>query len=183
MAGESSYVFLILLGGRGEKADPNDFAGDRRSTLVFAINVEHVLSLTNAFRAAGIDARFVYEGTPPKERVATLAGFRALEFPVLVNCGRRPESLRDDPALSHLSGILTEGADFPGIDTVLLARPTRSQNLYLQMIGRGLRNSPETGKTECLVMDMVGNSSTGIICAPRLFGIDPDALQDGALPS
>ncbi|KAL8293169.1 hypothetical protein RQP46_000863 [Phenoliferia psychrophenolica] len=137
-------------------------AQGRRSTLVFATNIEHVMSLTNGFRAAGFDARWVYEGTPPKERVATLAAFRALEFPILVNCG-----------------ILTEGADFPAIDTVLLARPTRSKNLYLQMIGRGLRNSPETNKTGCLVIDLVGNTSGGIICAPTLFGVDPSSVVDG----
>lgn len=76
---------------------------------------------------------------------------------------------------------MTEGADVPAIDCILLARPTRSQNLFLQMIGRGLRLSPETGKTNCLIIDLVGNSTRGAINTPTLFGIDPDAFTaDGA---
>lgn len=62
------------------------------------------------------------------------------------------------------------------IDCVLLVRPTRSKNLFLQMIGRGLRLSPETGKESCLVLDLVGNSAQGLVCTPSLFGLDPDAV-------
>ncbi|GJN91895.1 hypothetical protein Rhopal_004920-T1 [Rhodotorula paludigena] len=155
-----------------DKSEVNDLAvdawfenaQDRRSTLVFCVNIPHILSLTNAFRERGIDARFVHEGTKQKERAEIYAAFRAGEFPVLINCG-----------------ILTEGADFPEIDCVLLARPTRSQNLFLQMLGRGLRLSPATGKTSCLVIDLIGNSSAvgGVVCTPTLFGLDPGTLIEG----
>ena len=52
--------------------------------------------------------------------------------------------------------VLTEGADFPMCDTVVLARPTRSRNLYSQMIGRSLRLHP--GKTDALVLDLAGSA-------------------------
>lgn len=52
--------------------------------------------------------------------------------------------------------VLTEGADFPMCDTVVLARPTRSSNLYSQMIGRALRL--HDGKTDALVMDLSGSA-------------------------
>jgi len=145
--------------------DSRSRRADRRSTLVFAVSVAHVLSLTNTFREQhGIDARFVYEGTKQKEREELYRAFKAGEFPVLINCG-----------------ILTEGADFPAIDCVLLARPTRSQNLFLQMIGRGLRLSPSTGKKSCLVIDLVGDSTDlGVVCTPTLFGIDPATVIEGA---
>lgn len=52
--------------------------------------------------------------------------------------------------------VLTEGADFPMCDTVVLARPTRSSNLYSQMVGRALRLWP--GKTDALVMDLTGSA-------------------------
>ncbi|GAA5895720.1 hypothetical protein JCM5296_007402 [Sporobolomyces johnsonii] len=139
-----------------------DRASDRRSTLIFAVNISHIYSIANAFREQGIDARCVSQETKPKDRDALYAAFRAGEFPVLVNCG-----------------ILTEGTDFPEIDCVLLARPTRSHNLFLQMIGRGLRLSPHTGKTNCLLIDLVGNSSMGVVCTPTLFGIDPDTIIEG----
>ncbi|GAA5871216.1 hypothetical protein JCM1840_000149 [Sporobolomyces johnsonii] len=131
-------------------------ASDRRSTLVFAVNISHIYSLESAFRERGIDARSVCRWTKPKDRDKLYAAFRAGEFPVLVNCG-----------------ILTEGADFPEIDCVLLARPTLSQNLFLQMIGRGLRLSPHTGKTDCLLMDLEDNSSMTVDYTPTLFGTDP----------
>jgi hypothetical protein len=52
--------------------------------------------------------------------------------------------------------VLTEGADFPMCDAVVIARPTQSQNLYSQMVGRALRLYP--GKTDALVVDLVGTS-------------------------
>lgn len=52
--------------------------------------------------------------------------------------------------------VLTEGADFPMCDAVVLARPTRSRNLYSQMIGRSLRLFP--GKSDALVLDLAGSS-------------------------
>lgn len=52
--------------------------------------------------------------------------------------------------------VLTEGADFPMCDAVVIARPTQSQNLYSQMVGRALR--PYPGKDHALVLDLVGTS-------------------------
>lgn len=57
---------------------------------MFAVNVAHIIELTNAFRAEGIDARNVHSGTPTELREATLGAFRRREFPVLVNCGVSP---------------------------------------------------------------------------------------------
>ncbi|EPQ29959.1 uncharacterized protein PFL1_02631 [Pseudozyma flocculosa PF-1] len=136
--------------------------GQRRSTLVFAVNVQHVEDLTRTFCDAGIEARCLHGGTPMLERRQLLQDFRAGRFPVLVNCA-----------------ILTEGADVPAIDCVLLARPTRSRNLFSQMIGRGLRLSPQTGKHDCLILDIVGNLQKGVVCTPTLFGLDPDEMIDG----
>jgi ATP-dependent helicase IRC3 len=65
----------------------------------------------------------------------------------------------------------------PAIDCVLLARPTRSRNLFSQMIGRGMRLSPATGKKDCMVLDLVGNSERGVVCTPTLFGLDPESID------
>jgi ATP-dependent helicase IRC3 len=62
-------------------------AEDRKSTLVFCVDLAHVSCLTNSFRAHGVDARFVTGDTPKAERSGILDSFRAGEFPVLVNCG------------------------------------------------------------------------------------------------
>ncbi|TFY82646.1 hypothetical protein EWM64_g1369 [Hericium alpestre] len=142
-----------------------DRAGDRKSTLVFCVNVAHVRALTRVFQSAGVDARYLYSGTPVVERHALIEGFKKGEFPVLVNCA-----------------ILTEGTDIPNVDCVLVARPTRSRNVFAQIIGRGMRLSPDTGKDDCMVIDFVDiiNRVPGIVCTPTLFGLDPHAIVDDA---
>ncbi|KAJ3734791.1 P-loop containing nucleoside triphosphate hydrolase protein [Lentinula guzmanii] len=139
-----------------------DKASERRSTLVFCVDIAHVRDLTQVFRGFGIDARYVYSKTPVAERKALIASFKAGQFPVLVNCA-----------------ILTEGADIPNIDCVIVARPTRSRNVFAQMIGRGMRLSSETGKKDCRIIDFVdsANRVSGIVSTPTLFGLDPADLE------
>lgn len=132
-------------------------ASDRKSTLVFCVDIAHVTSLTAAFRQRGIDARYVTGATKKRVRGERLAAFKNGEFPVLLNCG-----------------VFTEGTDIPNIDCVLLARPTKSRNLLVQMIGRGMRLYP--GKENCHVIDMVASLATGIVTVPTLFGLDPKEL-------
>lgn len=136
-------------------------AEGRKSTLVFCVDLAHVTGLTNTFRSHGIDARFVTGDTPRLERSKCLDCFKKGEFPVLVNCG-----------------VFTEGTDIPNIDCVLLARPTKSRNLLVQMIGRGMRLHP--GKKNCHIIDMVASLETGIVSTPTLFGLDPSELIESA---
>lgn len=74
-----------------------DDADNRKSTLVFCVNLAHVRGLTQAFRDAGIDARYVHSRTSTAERKLLVEGFKAGEFPVLVNCGAM--SLPPSPSL------------------------------------------------------------------------------------
>ncbi|KAK5112259.1 hypothetical protein LTR62_004420 [Meristemomyces frigidus] len=133
--------------------------GDRKSTLVFCVDLAHVASLTALFRQNGIDARSVTSNTKLQERSETVRSFRSGDFPVLLNCG-----------------IFTEGTDIPGIDCIVLARPTQSKNLLIQMLGRGLRLF--NGKKDCHVIDMVSNLKAGLVTTPTLFGLDPDEMVD-----
>ena len=73
-------------------------------------------------------------------------------------------------------GVFTEGTDIPNIDCVLLARPTKSRNLLVQMIGRGMRLHP--GKINCHIIDMIGSIERGIVTVPTLMGLDPDEILD-----
>jgi len=139
-------------------------AQGRKSTIVFCVDVEHIKSLTAMFRQHGVDARFVTGDTPKATRSTRLDDFRSQKFPVLLNCG-----------------VFTEGTDIPNIDCVLLARPTRSRNLLIQMIGRGMRLCP--GKKDCLILDMVASLSSGIITSPTLFGLDPSEMVTDADPA
>ncbi|KAF5385447.1 hypothetical protein D9757_005321 [Collybiopsis confluens] len=124
-----------------------DRAVERRSTLVFCVNIAHVQALTRVFRGFGIDARYVYAKTPSAERKALITAFKSGQFPVLINCGTLSPSHWFLEFIDPVA-ILTEGADIPNIDCVVVARPTRSRNVFAQMIGRGMRLSPDTGKNE-----------------------------------
>ena len=62
-------------------------AKDRKSTLVFCVDLAHVSALTAAFRAHGIDSRFITGDTHAKLRADRLDSFKAGQFPVLLNCG------------------------------------------------------------------------------------------------
>jgi ATP-dependent helicase IRC3 len=75
-----------------------DLIADRRSTLVFCVDLNHVAALTQAFRDAGVDARSVSSLSQAQIRKDTIRGFSDGEFPVLINCE-----------------VLTEGTDIPQV--------------------------------------------------------------------
>ena len=130
-----------------------------RKTLVFAASVSHAERLCEIFNRHHTEcARFVTGTTPKDERRRMLADYAAGKFQILVNVG-----------------VATEGFDEPGIQVVVMARPTKSRALYAQMAGRGTR--PLSGlvdahgaaddrrtaiaasaKPACEIVDFVGNS-------------------------
>lgn len=114
------------------------YAVDRKSIL-FAVDVTHAHALARRFVAAGMQAAAVDGTMGDGERHQVLANFAAGKLQVLVNCQ-----------------ILTEGFDEPSVDCVVIARPTRSRSLYVQMVGRSLRLYP--GKEHALVLDLTGAS-------------------------
>lgn len=113
-----------------------EHAGDRR-TVVFASSIAHSTALAEAFRRAGVAAEHVDARTPMDARAAMFGRFRRGDTQVLTNCF-----------------VAAYGFDLPELSCVVMARPTRSLMLYLQMLGRGLR--PATGKADCLVLDHAG---------------------------
>ena len=52
--------------------------------------------------------------------------------------------------------VATLGSDYPAVSCLILARPTQSLVLHLQILGRGLRTHP--GKQDCLILDHAGNT-------------------------
>lgn len=136
-----------------------DRAANRKSTIVFAVSIQHVIDLADCFRQHGIDARAVTSRNDKKQRGEIIEAFKNGEFPVLVNCG-----------------ILTEGFDSPNIDCVLLVRPTKSVGLLVQMIGRGLRLAEN--KADCHILDMTACLDVGVASIPTLFGLDAASLVD-----
>jgi superfamily II DNA or RNA helicase len=110
-----------------------------RRAIVFCVDVQHAKDVCEVFREAGIRAAAVWGDMPRDERRQILSQFSQGEISVLTNCN-----------------LLTEGFDEPRINSVIMARPTKSKLLYAQMVGRGTRLHPE--KTDLMVVDVADNS-------------------------
>ncbi|MBU1748788.1 MAG: DEAD/DEAH box helicase [Chloroflexi bacterium] len=129
-----------------------------RSALAFGTSVDHAQDLATAFRAAGVSAAMVCGATPLEERRATLGALRDGGISVVCNYQ-----------------VLTEGFDAPMVSCILMARPTLSQGLYIQMVGRGTRLYP--GKRDCQVLDFVDSQHQMVITLEDLLG-KPLAQRD-----
>src|SRR4030088_1015212 len=96
--------------------------GERRRTVVFAVDVAHSVHIRNEMIRAGVRAEHLDANTPISEREAILARLASGETELVTNCM-----------------VLTEGWDMPEAGCCILARPTKQMGLYRQMIGRVLR--------------------------------------------
>ena len=114
-----------------------------RKVLIFCINIDHSKIISKLLNDHGISSAHIDGTMNSDERFSILSAFRKGEISFLTNCQ-----------------LLTEGFDEPSIDGIILARPTKSRSLFLQMIGRGLRISP--GKKSCKIIDIVDNHK--ILC-------------------
>ena len=64
------------------------------------------------------------------------------------------------------SMLLTEGWDCPSVDCIVVLRPTKVRSLYCQMVGRGTRLSPDTGKDHLLLLDFLWHTERHELCHP-----------------
>lgn len=121
-----------------------------RKGLIFTCTVRQAEQIAEAVP----DCKAISYHTDDDTRYAILADFRKGIVRWIANCA-----------------VLTEGYDQPNVNCVCVVRATRSKSLYLQMLGRGLRTAE--GKSDCLVLDFAGASTThSPIQAPILFGIE-----------
>ena len=128
-----------------------ELARDRR-TIAFCVTVNHARNLCRALNLLGVPAGIVHGEMAPDIRAQALADFRSGRIQVLTNVA-----------------VLTEGFDDPGTSCIAMARPTRSEGLYAQCVGRGTRLHP--GKKDCLILDFVDVSTLNLCTLPSLFGI------------
>lgn len=131
-----------------------EIAGDR-PTIVFCASVEHAHHSAELWQQAGYTAAALDGESDNRTRYETLRDFQNGEIQVLCNCG-----------------LFTEGMDAPKCASIVLLRPTKSWNLYVQMVGRGTRTLPgviegldtpewrkqaiaASEKPDCMVLDLV----------------------------
>ncbi|MDD4818547.1 MAG: helicase-related protein, partial [Victivallaceae bacterium] len=130
-----------------------DLTRDRKAVLIFTSSVEHCRHVAEKIKAfSGQECAMVTGETSPGERAEIISRFMGDFVPT--DLFGTPK-----PPLKFLCNVnvLTTGFDSPNTDCVVLLRPTNSAGLLVQMIGRGTRLSPATGKENCLVLDYGGN--------------------------
>lgn len=154
--------------------------GQRRA-LVFTSSVKAAEMTAEIFnRHRPNMAAWVCGKTDRDERRGVLADFASGKVQVVCNCG-----------------VLTEGFDDPGVEVVIMGRPTKSRALYSQMVGRSTRPLPgvvdgpqtpearkaaiaESAKPSCLVVDFVGNAGRHkLITSADILGgkVSEEALE------
>lgn len=133
-------------------------AGDRASWLLFCAGVEHAKHVADMLTQLGVQCKAVHKDLSDTERDTTIADWKAGRLRAVAN-----------------NNILTTGIDHPGLDCIVMLRPTASTVLWVQMLGRGTRPLYAAGynldtaegrlqaiaasrKQNCLVLDFAGNT-------------------------
>jgi DNA repair protein RadD len=108
---------------------------ERQGVMIFSASVKHAEEILSYLPAG--DARLILGDTAMVTRDQTIEDFKKKKFKYLVNVS-----------------VLTTGFDAPHVDVIAILRPTESNSLYQQIVGRGLRLAPE--KKECYILDYTG---------------------------
>ncbi|MFS4461065.1 DEAD/DEAH box helicase [Bdellovibrio sp. HCB2-146] len=108
---------------------------DRKGVMIFSASIKHAEEIMTYLPAD--DSRLVVGDTDMDERDTIVNDFKERKFKYLVNVS-----------------VLTTGFDAPHVDVIAILRPTESNSLYQQIVGRGLRLAD--GKKDCYVLDYTG---------------------------
>lgn len=143
-----------------------------RKTICFAVGVEHAKNLAAEFRKHKVKAEALWSGD--EDKAEKLKKFKRGKIHVLVNCE-----------------LLVEGFDDRSVNCILMARPTASEALFRQCVGRGTRlqdgivnllraiaEGVEITKRDCLVIDVVDNTEEHslVLTFAQAFGL-PDGMD------
>lgn len=107
----------------------------RQGVMIFSSTIKHAQEIMTYLPPS--DSRIVIGETEQKERDLIIEQFKRKEFKYLVNVS-----------------VLTTGFDAPHVDVIAILRPTESNSLYQQIVGRGLRLDP--AKKDCYILDYTG---------------------------
>ncbi len=135
LTGDHVRVARILKSVRDLVLDPS-----KMRALGFCVGVNHARFMASG-SAGGIAGRRTPRRDRGAERREAIAQLRRGEINAIFTVD-----------------IFNEGVDIPEVDTLLLLRPTESATIFLQQLGRGLRWSPESGKTVLTVLDFIGQA-------------------------
>lgn len=124
---------------RGAVDEIMQYGADRRAWLAFCSGVSHAGHVCEEIRRRGVSCETIVGDTPKEDRNRIIKSFRNGEIRCLTSVM-----------------VLATGFNVPHVDMIALLRPTQSAGLFVQQVGRGLRNAD--GKTDCLILDFAGNT-------------------------
>lgn len=138
--------------------------GRLRRTVLFAGSVEEAKTIAEDATRRGIRAASVDGALDQTTRRERLAAFASGDLELITNVM-----------------VLTEGFDVPATEVCAMARGSSTASTFLQMVGRALRSSPETGKREALLIDYRGLSYVhGLVHWDRTYSLNGKAIALGA---
>ena len=124
--------------------------------LVFCSGVRYARDLASRFVDAGVPAEAIDAKSGDDARGGALRRFERGETRVIVNVR-----------------ILTEGTDLPCVEAIIHASKCGALSDWIQKGGRGLRPSPETGKTKCTIVDLCGSVHRhGLLDDEHVYSLD-----------
>lgn len=130
-----------------------------KQAIVFASDIGAAERMEKEFLAAGVKAKTLTGLSEDAVRFNSLIEFRDKKIQVIINVD-----------------LFDEGLDVPGIECVIMARPSKSLGKVLQMIGRGMR--PIAGKPHLVLIDHVGNIKYhGLPDSRRKWSLDAPAKR------
>ncbi len=130
---------------------------ENRKTVVFLPLVKTSQKFRDILNAQGFRAAEVNGGSQNRKEI--LQDFEAGRYNVLCN-----------------SMLLTEGWDCPSVSCIVVLRPTKVRSLYSQMVGRGTRLSPKTGKEDLLLLDFLWHTERHELCRPAYLICESDEV-------
>jgi superfamily II DNA or RNA helicase len=133
-------------------ANFKEYAGDKK-TIAFCVSIEHANWSAQKFRESGIDAVAIHSKIEDDHTEGAYQS--ASEIIEAFDKGKHQ--------VVFVVDMLNEGIDIPDVECLLMLRPTESNTILTQQIGRGLRLAK--GKKEVLVLDFIGNYRT----APKIL--------------
>jgi len=126
---------------------------DGLPAIAFCISIKHATDVCNKFKDAGYKAAIVHGGMKVEDRDTAIKGLENGKVQVLTSVD-----------------VISEGTDVPDVSAAILLRPTKSEGLYLQQVGRVLRPKPD--KT-AIILDHVNSTRThGFVDDKKEWSLD-----------
>lgn len=129
-----------------------ELSHERKAVMIFAATVRHAKEIMGYLPPH--NSALILGDMRNKARDSVITAFKNQQIKYLVNVS-----------------VLTTGFDAPHVDLIAILRPTESVGLYQQIVGRGLRLSPN--KVDCLVLDYAGN--THDLFRPQIDDVKPNS--------